>query len=126
MPVWLVSGIDPESRGGAADVATTEGVKKRPFEAALENFDIAANELELDVNMRGTIKCPERVLEVNLPVRMDDGSIRWFTGYLVLGNLPAAEKPGLVVAPLACGYAPRPSHRAAAGLRRVAADETGV
>jgi glutamate dehydrogenase/leucine dehydrogenase len=64
-------------------MAIAEAVKNNPYESALENFDLAADALELDHNMRETIKYPERVLEVNLPVRMEDGSIHRFTGYRV-------------------------------------------
>jgi glutamate dehydrogenase/leucine dehydrogenase len=64
-------------------MATAEAVMKNPYEAALENFDLAADALELDRDMRETIKYPERVLEVNLPVRMGDGHIHRFEGYRV-------------------------------------------
>ena len=56
---------------------------KNPYEAAMQNFDLAANMLELDPNIRQIIKYPERILEVSLPVRMDDGHIRRFEGYRV-------------------------------------------
>ena len=41
---------------------TTEKTFKNPYEAALENFDLAANALELDENIRAMIKYPERIL----------------------------------------------------------------
>ncbi len=61
----------------------TETGKKNAYEAALENFDLAANALELNPDIREMIKYPERILEVNLPVRMDDGHIHRFEGYRV-------------------------------------------
>ena len=61
----------------------TETIKKNVYEAALENFDLAANALELHPDLREMIKYPERILEVNLPVRMDDGHIHRFEGYRV-------------------------------------------
>jgi glutamate dehydrogenase len=64
-------------------MATTMTLVKNPYEAALENFDLAADALELDSNIREMIKYPERILAVNLPVRMDDGHIRRFEGYRV-------------------------------------------
>jgi glutamate dehydrogenase/leucine dehydrogenase len=64
-------------------MAVAEAMKKNAYEAALENFDLAADVLELDRDTRETIKFPERVLEVNLPVRMDDGHIHRFRGYRV-------------------------------------------
>jgi len=60
-----------------------ELVKKNAYEAALENFDLAADALELKPDLREMIKFPERILQVNLPVRMDDGHIHRFEGYRV-------------------------------------------
>jgi len=60
-----------------------ETVIKNPYEAALENFDLAANALELDENIRAMIKYPERILSVSVPVRMDGGNIVRFEGYRV-------------------------------------------
>jgi glutamate dehydrogenase/leucine dehydrogenase len=60
-----------------------EAVIKNPYQAALENFDLAADALELDADIREMIKYPERILEVNLPVRMDDGHVHRFDGYRV-------------------------------------------
>ena len=54
-----------------------------PFEIAMQNFDAAADKLELDDNMRNRIKHPQRALIVTIPVRMDDGNIRRFEGYRV-------------------------------------------
>ena len=53
------------------------------YDVALENFDAAANALELDNDTREMIKYPERVLTVTVPVRMDDGHIRRFEAYRV-------------------------------------------
>jgi glutamate dehydrogenase/leucine dehydrogenase len=53
------------------------------YDAALENFDIAAGLLDLSLDVREMIKFPERVLTVTLPVRMDDGHVRRFEGYRV-------------------------------------------
>jgi glutamate dehydrogenase/leucine dehydrogenase len=62
--------------------ATLIGVRN-PYDVACENFDLAANVLELDDNIRSMIKYPERMLTVTLPVRMDNGNIKLFTGYRV-------------------------------------------
>ncbi|MBZ5625527.1 MAG: Glu/Leu/Phe/Val dehydrogenase [Acidobacteriia bacterium] len=57
--------------------------EKNAYEVALENFDLAANALELDNNVRAMIKYPERELTVSVPVRMDSGKIVRFVGYRV-------------------------------------------
>ena len=53
------------------------------YDVALENFDLAANALGLDDNIRAMIKYPERILSVSVPVRMDTGKIVRFEGYRV-------------------------------------------
>jgi glutamate dehydrogenase (NAD(P)+) len=39
--------------------------------------------MDLDQNLRERLKLPERSLLVNVPVRMDDGTVKVFTGYRV-------------------------------------------
>ncbi|HEV3200043.1 MAG TPA: Glu/Leu/Phe/Val dehydrogenase [Bryobacteraceae bacterium] len=63
--------------------ATTPKIEKNAHEVALENFDLAANALELDPNVRAMIKYPERELKVSVPVRMDSGKIVRYEGYRV-------------------------------------------
>ncbi len=53
------------------------------YDVALENFDTAADALNLDGDTREMIKYPERVLTVTVPVRMDNGRIHRFEGYRV-------------------------------------------
>jgi glutamate dehydrogenase/leucine dehydrogenase len=68
---------------GVFDMAVSNQMVKSAYESAMENFDLAADALGLDENTRNMIKSPERILEVSLPVRMDDGHIRRFDGYRV-------------------------------------------
>ena len=65
---------------------------KSAYDSAMENFDLAADALGLDGNVRNMIKYPERILEVNLPVRMDNGRIQRFEGYRVQHS--TARGPG--------------------------------
>jgi glutamate dehydrogenase/leucine dehydrogenase len=53
------------------------------YDVALENFDSAADVLQLDPDTREMIKFPERILTVTVPVRMDDGHIHRFEAYRV-------------------------------------------
>lgn len=53
---------------------------------AQEQFDIAADRLGLDPGIRAVLREPRRELTVHFPVRMDDGTIRVFTGYRVQHN----------------------------------------
>ena len=58
-------------------------LKNNAYDVAMENFDIAANALNLEPYVREMIKFPERTLTVTLPVRMNDGRIKRFEGYRV-------------------------------------------
>ena len=53
------------------------------YQSAMENFDLAADALNLSIDVRNMIQYPERILQVTLPVRMDNGHIRRFEGYRV-------------------------------------------
>jgi len=54
-----------------------------PFESAMKQFDKAASLLDLNESQIAMIKEPRRITEVNLPIRMSDGSIRIFKGFRV-------------------------------------------
>jgi len=49
-------------------------------------IDLAASKINLDKEIREILKEPNRVLTVNFPVKMDDGSIRIYRGYRVQFN----------------------------------------
>jgi glutamate dehydrogenase (NAD(P)+) len=55
-------------------------------EMAVRQFDIAADRLNLDKNVAARLQRPDRALIVSVPVRMDDGGVRVFTGYRVQHN----------------------------------------
>jgi len=61
----------------------TTKITGNAYDVALENFDAAANALELHSDIREMIKYPERILTVTVPVRMDDGHIHRFEAYRV-------------------------------------------
>ena len=63
---------DPGKRGKLNQM-TTALAEKNAHQLALENFDLAADALELEGDIREMIKYPERILTVTLPVRMDNG-----------------------------------------------------
>ena len=56
-------------------------VTLNPFEIALKQLDEAANLINLESGMRDVLANPKRVLTVSLPVKMDNGKIRVFTGF---------------------------------------------
>ena len=65
-----------------------------PYVTAQRQFDQAASILGLDPGMRSVLREVRRELTVNFPVRMDDRSIRIFTGYRVQHNLTRGPAKG--------------------------------
>ena len=61
-------------------------IKENPYEMALRQFDNAIKHLELKRGIIEYLRYPKRELTVNFPVRMDDGSVKIFTGYRVHHN----------------------------------------
>jgi glutamate dehydrogenase/leucine dehydrogenase len=57
-----------------------------PFVVAQEQIDRAGRKLSLDPGLLEVLKHPRRELTVNFPVKMDDGSVKVFTGYRVQYN----------------------------------------
>ena len=57
-----------------------------PFEMALAQFDAVAERLGLEDGMRQVLRACKREFIVRFPVKMDDGSVRVFTGYRVHHN----------------------------------------
>ncbi len=75
-------------------MAKESSTKSAAWQIALEQFDEAANFLEMSDASRKTLRAPKRELTVNFPVRMDDGSVEVFTGYRVQYNLSRGPAKG--------------------------------
>lgn len=56
------------------------------FLNALKNFDEAAKVINCDPNIAARLRRPRRCLTVSVPVRMDDQTVKVFTGYRVQYN----------------------------------------
>lgn len=56
------------------------------FENTLKQMQDAARLMELDVNIEEALRHPERIIEVGVPVKMDNGSLRVFRGFRVQHN----------------------------------------
>jgi glutamate dehydrogenase (NAD(P)+) len=55
-------------------------------EMALKQLDLAADRIDLDLNVRARLNTPDRALIVSVPTRMDNRSVHVFTGYRVQHN----------------------------------------
>jgi len=88
------------SNGHAALSATQETDEFNPFLSMAQQFNQAAHMLNLDEGMREVLRRPDRELTVSLPIVMDDGSTKVFTGYRVQHNfLRGPCKGGIRFAP---------------------------
>src|SRR5690242_10730720 len=65
-----------------------------PYQMAVAQFEEAADRLKLPEDMRAILRMPKRELTVNFPVRMDNGSIKVFTGYRVQHNINRGPAKG--------------------------------
>jgi glutamate dehydrogenase (NAD(P)+) len=65
-----------------------------PWEQALAQLDQAAELMNLDPNLLEVLRNPKRTLEVSVPIRLDDGSVRAFTGYRVHHNTSRGPSKG--------------------------------
>ena len=65
-----------------------------PFLIAQHYFTQAADRLKLDDGMRAILSTPKRCLTVSIPVRMDNGTFRVFTGHRVAHNMARGPAKG--------------------------------
>ena len=64
------------------------------LESALEQFERAADFIDLSPDSREILRLPKREWTVNFPVTMDDGRTRVFTGYRVQHNMARGPAKG--------------------------------
>src|SRR5690606_26448939 len=76
------------------NVATTLVQHSNPFLNAQRQLLTAVEQLGLDRAVYEVLKEPERVIIVSIPVRMDDGSLRTFTGYRAQHTLVTGPAKG--------------------------------
>jgi glutamate dehydrogenase (NAD/NADP) (EC 1.4.1.3) len=65
---------------------STSTQKATPWEMALQQLKKAADLLNLEEDLREVLSHPQREVQVSLPVRMDNGKVKVFTGYRVQHN----------------------------------------
>ena len=76
-------------------MATAQPVEElNPFEIAKQQFDRAADYLELEESMRNVLRNAKRQLVVSIPVRMDGGETKVFEGYRVQHNIARGPAKG--------------------------------
>ncbi len=70
------------------------GVAMNPYEMALVQLRHVAKRMNLDPSLHEVLKHPMRSLEVYVPVRMDNGTIKVFTGYRVQHSMARGPAKG--------------------------------
>ncbi|MBM3990992.1 MAG: Glu/Leu/Phe/Val dehydrogenase [Planctomycetes bacterium] len=71
-----------------------------PFQAMAQRFDVAADRLGLDEGLREVLRTPDKELTVSIPITMDNGKLKVFTGYRVQHNFSRGPcKGGIRYAP---------------------------
>ena len=69
-------------------------MREDPFRIAQQQFDNAADMLDLPDSIREVLRVPQRELTVNFPVKRDDGTTKVLTGYRVQHNLARGPAKG--------------------------------
>lgn len=72
----------------------TPAEQLNPWKIALSQLDHVAQRLDLDPVIHEKLRHPRRILTVAVPTKMDDGSIRIFTGYRVHHSLDRGPAKG--------------------------------
>ena len=78
----------------AALKVESTAAKGGSFEDAKQRLDRALGFFPLSDEVEETLHHPELSLQVSIPVRMDDGSLRLFQGYRVRYNTPGVLERG--------------------------------
>lgn len=75
-------------------IPTLHATTDPTYQTALSQYDRAVSFLNLPEGLAEFMKWPRRELTVNFPVRMDDGTVRVFTGYRVHHNTVLGPSKG--------------------------------
>jgi len=78
----------------AAPQLTISHLRENPFEIAREQLRHVADVFGIDQNLVNVLSQCKRAVEVSIPVGMDDGTTRSFTGYRVVHNIARGPSKG--------------------------------
>ena len=77
-----------------AETDKAQSEELNPFEIAKQQFDRAADYLQLEDSMREVLRHAKRQLVVSIPVKMDSGRVEVFEGYRVQHNIARGPAKG--------------------------------
>jgi len=69
------------------------------FRISQMQFDMAAESLKLDAGLRQILRAPRRLMEVSIPVKLDNGQVKVFTGFRVQHNMARGPAGGNAISP---------------------------
>lgn len=75
-------------------IAQKEKAKTNVWDMAQEQLDLVAKKMNLDPNIHEILNYPMRELIVSIPVKLDSGRVKCFTGYRVQHNLARGPAKG--------------------------------
>ncbi len=88
------------SKGTAVAPQMTQADEFNPFLSMAKLFDTAADHLGLDEGIREVLRRPDREMTVAIPIMLDNGTLKVFTGYRVQHNFSRGPcKGGIRYAP---------------------------
>ena len=64
------------------------------YQDALSQLDLAAGSMGVDPNIFDRLRYPKRALQVAVPIRLDDGTVKTFMGYRVQHNMTIGPGKG--------------------------------
>lgn len=64
------------------------------FQDAFSQLETAGTTMKMDMNVLERLKYPKRALQVSVPVRLDDGTVKVFEGYRVQHNMTLGPGKG--------------------------------
>jgi len=78
-----------------SDTATTAaGLESNPFVQMQRRFELASSLLALDPGLAKVLETPAQEISTSVPVQMDNGSMRLFTGYRVQHSIARGPAKG--------------------------------
>ena len=94
MFLFLITFLTQDERQLQAMHNDVSSAALNPYVMAVQQFELAAEKLNLSEDMREILRQPKRELSVNFPVRLDSGRIKTFTGYRVQHNVNRGPAKG--------------------------------
>ena len=88
-----VTKISKKTKAPTADPLLIED-NSNPFNSMMQRLDQAAKIMNLEDDVYQVVKVPSRIIEVSLPIKMDNGRVKVFGGYRVIHSTALGPSKG--------------------------------